>query len=68
MCQNRAMDSPSASASLLELWLVFQISDSSFGGSLCHSLGLESALSHGLIQRRSDSLNKYIKGVIGQVM
>lgn len=53
-----------------ELWTALMLCDSSFpGGSLGHSLGLESAIKNGFISTRENdnSLKQYIRLVIDQV-
>jgi urease accessory protein UreF len=43
-----------------ELYLALQICDASFGGSLSHSMGLESALNLGVISSFDSTLHKFI--------
>lgn len=49
-----------------EIWLAFQLCDSSYGGALAHSAGVESAFKHGIISKSVDSMIKYILLVIDQ--
>jgi urease accessory protein UreF len=56
-CQN----DPPPVESVDEMWIAFQICDSSFpGGSFAHSLGLESALQHKLVNSTSSSLDSFV--------
>ena len=50
-----------------ELWYCLQLSDSAFGGSLSHSMGLESALHFGYVEKTMESFRKFIFSIIEQV-
>jgi urease accessory protein UreF len=49
------------------IWILFQLSDSSFGGSLSHSMSLESAFQHHLISKSTESLRFYVMKLLEQV-
>lgn len=58
---------PSPVESVDEMWIAFQICDSSFpGGSFAHSLGLESALQHRLVDGSSSSLDSFVSMALEQ--
>ena len=59
---------PSPVGTVDELWIALQICDSSFpGGSFAHSLGLESALQHKLVNSISSSLDSFVSMTLEQV-
>lgn len=52
-----------------EVWFALQICDASFGGSLSHSMGLESAIHHNIVSKASpQSLEKHIILIIEQTV
>lgn len=50
-----------------EHWIATQICDSSFGGSLSHSMGLESAFHLGILKMSSESIRDYLHQLLDQV-
>jgi urease accessory protein len=58
---------PSAVETVDEMWIALQVCDSSFpGGSFAHSLGLESALQHKLVNSTSSSLDSFVSIALEQ--
>jgi urease accessory protein len=58
---------PSAVETVDEMWIALQVCDSSFpGGSFAHSLGLESALQHKLVNSASSSLDSFVSMTLEQ--
>ena len=50
-----------------EFMICMQLTDSSFGGSLANSMGLESCVYHNVINHSPDSLKIFIRTIIDQV-